>query len=159
MSDTPLLEMNHITKRFPGVVALHDVTFGVMAQTIHGLVGENGAGKSTLMKILSGTYPSGTYEGEIRLNGKSLQLKAASDALDQGIGIVPQEISVVEQLTVAENVVVGKWANGSGLVNMQAINQKVKSFLEEYNIALHPATLVNRLTAAEKQLVMIARAP
>src|SRR5437588_6916896 len=112
MSDTPLLEMNHITKRFPGVIALRDVTFGVMAHTIHGLVGENGAGKSTLMRILSGTYPSDTYEGEVRLHGKPLHLRAVSDALNQGIGIVPQEINVIEQLTVAENIVVGKWTNG-----------------------------------------------
>src|SRR5436305_13198740 len=112
MSEPPLLEMNHITKRFPGVVALHDVTFAVKAETIHGLVGENGAGKSTLMKILSGTYPFGTYEGDVRLHGKTLQFKATADALDQGIGIVPQEVNVIDQLTVAENIVVGKWATG-----------------------------------------------
>jgi len=159
MGETYLLEMIHVTKRFPGVVALKDVTFKVPEGTIHGLVGENGAGKSTLMKILSGTYPTGTYEGKLLLNGKALELSSSADALDQGIGIVPQEISVIEQLSVAENIVVGKWTNGnSGLVNMRFINKRVKEFLDEYHIALNPKALVTRLTAAQKQLVMIARA-
>jgi len=159
MGDTFLFEMNRVTKRFPGVVALKEVTFKVKAGTIHGLVGENGAGKSTLMKILAGTYPHGTYEGEIFLNEKPLQLNSPSDALDKGIGIVTQEINVIEQMTVAENIVVGKWTEGRGkLVNMGNIRKRVRKFLEEFNIALDPASLVFRLTAAQKQLVMIARA-
>src|SRR5512146_2595450 len=119
MEESFLFEMNHVTKRFPGVVALKNVTLHVRAKTIHGLVGENGAGKSTLMKILSGTYPTGSYEGELLLGGKVLQLYSPADALEKGIGIVPQEINVVEQLSVAENIVVGKWTDGgAGLVNM-----------------------------------------
>jgi len=151
------LEMNHITKRFPGVVALRDVTFGVRAGSIHGLIGENGAGKSTLMKILSGTYPTGSYEGELRLQGTPLTLKTAADALKQGIGIVPQEINVIEQLTVAENVVVGQWSDGA-LVNMREIKRRVAAFFDEYTMALNPSALVSRLTTAQRQLVMIARA-
>ncbi len=156
---THLLEMADITKRFPGIVALNDVSFAVQAGTIHGLVGENGAGKSTLMKILSGTYPAGTYEGAIRLHGKTLHLHTAADALEQGIGIVPQETSVIDQLTVAENVVVGKWLQPGGLlVSQSAIRHTVRNFLEEYDITLDPAISVSRLTTAQKQLVMIARA-
>src|SRR5574341_475789 len=159
MGETFLFEMKHVTKRFPGVVALKDVTFKVKARSIHGLVGENGAGKSTLMKILAGTYPHGTYEGELFLNEKPLQLNSPSDALDKGIGIVTQEINVIEQLTVAENIVVGKWTNGGvSLVNMGSIRKKVREFLAEYNLPLDPETIVFRLTAAQKQLVMIARA-
>jgi ribose transport system ATP-binding protein len=151
--------MHHITKRFPGILALNDVSFAVQAGTIHGLVGENGAGKSTLMKILSGIYRAGTYEGEINLNGKTIQLRTAADALEQGIGIVPQEISVIDQLTVAENVVVGRWTQpGSVLINMRAIKRDVKDFLEAYNIALNPGALMSSLTTAQKQQVMIARA-
>jgi ABC-type sugar transport system ATPase subunit len=121
-------------------------------------VGENGAGKSTLMKVLAGTYPFGSYEGELFLNGNRLELKSPADALNKGIGIVPQEINVIEQLSVAENIVVGKWTEGSGMVNMRQIRSKVGDFLSEYNISLDPATIVFRLTAAQKQLVMIARA-
>src|SRR5512142_1292947 len=101
--------MRHITKRFPGVTALRNVTFSIHRGTIHGLVGENGAGKSTLMRILSGTYPYGTYEGELVLDGRPVQIRSGSIALRQGIGIVPQEINVIDQLTVAENIVVGDW--------------------------------------------------
>ena len=159
MGEEYLLEMHNITKRFPGVVALKDVTFNIRKGIIHGLVGENGAGKSTLMKILSGTYPFGSYEGELVLNGQVVQLHSGADALHKGIGIVPQELSVIDQLTVAENIVVGRWKQTEEkLVNMRGIKNRVKRFLGEYNIALDPSALVFRLTAAEKQLVMIARA-
>ncbi|MCL4394569.1 MAG: sugar ABC transporter ATP-binding protein [Chloroflexi bacterium] len=159
MNEPHILEMKQITKRFPGVVALKNVTFEVRRGTIHGLVGENGAGKSTLMKILSGTYPVGTYEGKIFVNGRAIQLRSTFDALEQGIGIVPQEVNVVDQLTVAENVVIGKWTSGGGtLVSMREINRRVRAFLDEYHISLNPSSFVYRLTAAEKQLVMIARA-
>jgi ABC-type sugar transport system ATPase subunit len=159
MGETFLFEMNRVTKRFPGVVALKEVTLRVQPGSIHGLVGENGAGKTTLMKILAGTYAHGTYEGELFMQGKPLQLHSPSDALEKGIGIVTQEISVIEQLSVAENVVVGKWTEGGvRLVNMGSIHKKVREFLEEYTISLNPETLVFRLTAAQKQLVMIARA-
>ncbi len=159
MGEPFLLEMSHITKRFPGVVALNDVTFQVRKGTIHGLVGENGAGKSTLMKILSGIYPHGTYEGELVLDGKILELRSSSDALEQGIGIVPQEIVVIDQLTVAENIVVGRWVNGNErLVNMRRMKKQVADLLHGYNISLDPDAMVSRLTAAQKQLVMVARA-
>ncbi len=159
MDEKYLFEMNHVTKRFPGVVALKDVTFKVMKGSIHGLVGENGAGKSTLMKILAGTYPHGSYEGELVLEGKVLQLKSPSDALNKGIGIVPQEVNVIEQMTVAENIVVGLWTDGGArLVDMGSLRKKVRAFLADYNIALDPDSLVFRLTSAQKQLVMIARA-
>ena len=159
MDGTILLEMNRITKRFPGVVALDGVTFHVSQGEIHGLIGENGAGKSTLMKILSGTYPTGTYEGEIRLQGKPLDLRSPHDALNQGIGVVPQEISVIPELTVAENVVVGRWTGGrSQLINMRAIVRRVTEFLAAENIHLNARQMVSKLTAAQKQEVMIARA-
>jgi ABC-type sugar transport system ATPase subunit len=159
MAEPYLLEMRHITKRFPGVVALNDVTFQVRKGTIHGLVGENGAGKSTLMKILSGTYSYGMYEGDIVLDSNILELGSSSDALEKGIGIVPQEIAVIDQLTVAENIVVGQWVSGAvQLVSMRRIKRQVADLLRGYNISLDPGALVARLTAAQKQLVMIARA-
>jgi len=159
MGEPYLFEMRHITKRFPGVAALNNVTFLVKKGTIHGLVGENGAGKSTLVKILSGIYPHGTYEGELVLDDKVLELRSSSDALGQGIGIIPQEIMVIDQLTVAENIVVGQWVNGNGrLVSMRRVKSRVADLLNEYNISLDLGAMVSRLTAAQKQLVMIARA-
>jgi ABC-type sugar transport system ATPase subunit len=159
MEDNILLEMNHITKEFPGVVALDDVTLKVRKGVIHGLIGENGAGKTTLMKILSGTYPTGTYEGEIILDGEKLDLRSPHIALDQGIGVVPQEMSVIEELSIAENIVVGRWStNGGPLISMRAINNRVDEFLTSHNISLDPRQFVTRLTAAQKQEVMIARA-
>lgn len=157
MPDPYLLEMRHITKQFPGSIALRDVSFRVQQGTIHGLIGENGAGKTTLMKILSGAHPEGSYTGEVILNGEIIKLRSPADAGKRGIGIVPQEISVIDPLTVAENIVVGQWL-GQALVDQGAINRIVSVFLEEYGIPLHPRTLVYALTTAQKQLVMIARA-
>ncbi len=154
-----LLEMNYITKKFPGVVALNDVTFQVKQGTIHGLVGENGAGKSTLMKILSGHYPTGTYDGNLILNGNTLDLRSPNTALLQGIGVVPQEISVIPELTVAENIVVGRWNNRkSPFVDLRSFTKRVEGFLRELGIHLNPWQIVSKLTAAQKQEVMIARA-
>jgi ABC-type sugar transport system ATPase subunit len=159
METTTLLEMKHITKTFPGVMALNDVTFQVAKGDIHGLVGENGAGKSTLMKILSGHYPTGTYEGELILNGKALDMRSPNSALLQGIGIVPQEINVIPELTVAENIVVGRWNTGKGLfVDQGQFTKRVEAFLNEHGIHLNPWQIVSKLTAAQKQEVMIARA-
>jgi len=158
MDNTILLEMNHITKRFPGVLALNDVSLKVRAGEIHGLVGENGAGKSTLMKILSGTYPTGTHEGEIVLHGKTLDIRSPHTALNQGIGVVPQEINVIPELSVAENIVVGKWSNSGQWVDMGKIHKEVENFLALHEIVLNPRQLVSKLTAAQKQEVMIARA-
>ncbi|MCL5770845.1 MAG: sugar ABC transporter ATP-binding protein, partial [Actinobacteria bacterium] len=158
MNDMYLLEMYHITKRFSGVMALKNVTIKIKSGIIHGLVGENGAGKSTLMKILSGIYPYGSYEGELILNKKTLQLRSPHDALVEGIGIIPQEIMVIDQLTVAENIVTGNWNDGKGqFISMRKIKNRVRRFFEEYNISLDPNAMVFRLTVAQKQLLMIAR--
>ena len=159
MDGTILLEMNGITKRFPGVVALNGVTFHVRQGEIHGLIGENGAGKSTLMKILSGTYPTGSYEGELRLQGKSLDLHSPHDALNDGIGVVPQEISIIPELTVAENIVVGRWTDGRNqFISIRGIMRRVNAFLAAENLHLNARQMVTKLTAAQKQEVMIARA-
>ena len=159
MSNSYIVEMRHITKKFPGVIALDNAYLKIECGTIHGLVGENGAGKSTLVKILSGVYPYTTYEGEVIVNGKVVQLKSVSDALLKGIGMVPQEIMVIDELSVAENIVVGLW-NGTGhssIINMRKVKTFIQKFLDDYEIELDPNIIAGRLTVSQKQLLMIAR--
>src|SRR5690242_21642125 len=101
-----ILEFNNVTKRFPGVTALKDVSFQIRRGEIHGICGENGAGKSTVMKILSAVYPHGTYEGSVIFNGEELDLGASSirEAGEKGIAIVYQELTLIPTMTVGENV-------------------------------------------------------
>src|SRR3954467_7106166 len=104
-----LLEMKDIVKGFPGVKALDGVSFTLDAGEFHSLVGENGAGKSTLMKVLSGVYPAGTYDGQILVNQEPSAFKAPLEAEKAGIAIIHQELSSFPNLTVAENLYVGHW--------------------------------------------------
>jgi putative multiple sugar transport system ATP-binding protein len=103
----PILEMKNITKRFPGVTALDDVSFKVEREQIHCLVGENGAGKSTLMKVLSGVHPYGSYEGEIYIDSELQQYKSTRDSEEAGIAVIYQELALVPEMTVYENVFLG----------------------------------------------------
>ena len=153
-----ILEMRGITKEFPGVRALDDVTLAVRRGHIHALLGENGAGKSTLMKILDGVYPAGTFQGEIILAGVPIQLHSPHDAQRKGIGYVPQEITVIESLTVAENIFVGHWVDRGVLVSFRNLFARAAQFLNQININLDPHRLVSALNASQRQLVMIARA-
>lgn len=111
----PILELSGICKTFGGVTALAGVDFKLAAGEVHGLIGENGAGKSTLMKIIAGVH--GSYEGEMRLDGRPVHFRSAKDALAAGIGMVHQELSIVPSLTVAENVFLGhQLTNQAGIV-------------------------------------------
>ena len=102
-----LLEMRGITKSFPGVVALSNVNLAVRGGEIHAVVGENGAGKSTLMKVLSGVYPQGTYDGQIRFAGEERHFRGIADSERLGISIIHQELALVPQLSIAENIFLG----------------------------------------------------
>ena len=158
LTDDYVLEMRGITKEFPGVKALTDVTLRVLRGQIHALLGENGAGKSTLMKILDGVYPAGTFQGEMVLAGAAVQLRSPHDAQMKGIGYVPQEITVIEALTVAENIYVGHLVDHGVFVSFKDLFARADQFLKQINIDLDPYRLVSSLNASQRQLVMIARA-
>lgn len=153
------LEMIKISKNFGPVLALADVSLNVKVGTIHGLIGQNGAGKSTLMKILSGIYPHGTFDGEINVAGKSVKMSSPLDAQLRGISIVPQEITVAETLTVAENILLSELGmKPTGVYSKKKSSQKIKEFLIANEIPLNADQLVSELSLHKKQILMIASA-
>src|SRR6478672_7215089 len=99
-----ILSAHGITKRFPGVVALKDVSFDLRPGEIHALCGENGAGKSTLIKVLGGIHPHGSFDGELRIDGHPVHFRGAADAKTSRIAVIYQELALVEEMTVAENI-------------------------------------------------------
>ncbi len=156
MSDY-VLEMNKISKAFPGVKALDDVTFKVKRGEIHALVGENGAGKSTLVKILNGVYQN--YEGEILIDGQRVVFNDTNDAKKSGISLIFQEFNLIPSLSVAENVFLGSLAtNKFGIINWSEVNKKAGDFLKSLDFSIKPDTLVENLSVASKQMVEITKA-
>ena len=153
-----LLEMRQITKEFPGVKALDGVTFDLHEGEFHALVGENGAGKSTLMKVLSGVYPYGTYTGDIVVEGNIKQFQNIRQAEEAGIAIIFQELSLIKELTVAENIFLGKEPSRFGVINWAEIYQKSSQLLRDLNLPLNPRTKVGNLGIGQQQLVEIAKA-
>ncbi|HXG83092.1 MAG TPA: xylose ABC transporter ATP-binding protein [Pyrinomonadaceae bacterium] len=156
--ESPLLEMKNITKEFPGVKALDGVTFDLRMGEFHALVGENGAGKSTLMKILSGVYPAGTYGGEISVGGKTKQFKTVRDAENAGISIIFQELSLVKELTVGENIFLGKELSRFGVINWTELYRKAAKLLDDLHLPISAKTPVGNLGIGSQQLVEIAKA-
>ena len=154
----PLLEMRSITKTFPGVKALNAVNLTVMEGEIHALVGENGAGKSTLMKVLSGVYPAGSYEGEIHYDGKLAEFSGISQSEAEGIIIIHQELALVPLLSIAENLFIGNECAKYGVVNWQETFQRTESLLKKVGLSEAPGTLVDRIGVGKQQLVEIAKA-
>ena len=140
MSDDIILDFRNVTKRFPGVTALDNVSIQIRRGEIHGLCGENGAGKSTLMKILSGVYPHGTYEGSIIYDGKELDLGvgAIRQARDEGIAIVYQELTLVPNMTVGENVFLGKEPVDKGSIDWSRLYAETRDILAKYRLDVPP---------------------
>jgi ABC-type sugar transport system ATPase subunit len=148
--------MQHITKRFPGVTALSDVTFDLCPGEVHCLVGENGAGKSTLIKILSGSYQAD--EGRIELDGAPITIHSPADGLRQGIGVVYQELELVPDLSVAENIHLGReLTKAVGTIDWRQMRAGARQILGEVGVALAPDTPVSHLTVAQAQLVALAK--
>jgi len=154
-----ILEMRNITKEFPGVKALEDVTFQVRTGEIHALVGENGAGKSTLMKVLSGVYPHGSYGGDIVLDGAVQKFATIRDSEHAGIAIIFQELALVKQMTIAENIFLGtELERGRGIIDWNKTFRETARVLKEVGLDLNPATRVGDLGVGAQQLVEIAKA-
>lgn len=155
MSDT-ILEMKHVTKRFPGVVALNDVSITVNRGEILAICGENGAGKSTLMKILSGSYPDGEFEGEIYVEGKQAHFKSIRDAKEAGIEMVYQELNMVLNGTIAENLFLGNLP-GKLLVDRKTLQQETRRILKEIGINADPNMQAGFLNSGQMQMLSIMR--
>ncbi len=155
---TPILEMKNITKEFPGVKALNDVTFSVNAGEIHCLVGENGAGKSTLMKVLSGVYPHGDYTGEIIFNGVEQKFKGIADSEKAGIAIIYQELALVPELTVYENIFLGHEIKQGMVIDWNETIKQAGIMLEKVKLNVNPELKVKDLGVGKQQLIEIAKA-
>ncbi|WP_170008602.1 sugar ABC transporter ATP-binding protein [Bacillus fonticola] len=153
-----ILEMEQITKEFTGVKALSNVNFKVEKGEIHCLIGENGAGKSTLMKVLSGVYPYGTYQGDIVFDGIVQKFNKISDSVDAGIAIIYQELALFPDLTVYENLFVGNEMQRGGVVDWNQTIVESKKMLEKVNLKVNPETLIKDLGVGKQQLIEIAKA-
>ncbi len=160
MSDDVILEFKNVTKKFAGVTALSDVSFSIRRGEIHGICGENGAGKSTLMKILSGVYPYGDYEGQVIYNGKELKLEEGSirKAAEEGIAIVYQELTLVPFGTVGENIYLGKEPVELGIINWDKLYSETDALLAKYHMDVNAHTVVRHLGVGKMQMTEIAKA-
>jgi len=155
---TPILEMKNITKEFPGVKALNNVSFQVAEGEIHCLVGENGAGKSTLMKVLSGVYPHSEYSGEILFGGKEQKFSNISDSENAGIAIIYQELALVPEMTVYENIYLGHEIQKGFLIDWYETIKRAGEMLKKVKLEINPDTKVKDLSVGRQQLVEIAKA-
>ena len=154
----PLISVNKLCKSFPGVRALHDVRFELMAGEVHALMGENGAGKSTLMKILAGVYTRDS--GEIFFDGKPVDFQGPRDAQAVGIGIIHQELQLMNHLSVAQNIFIGREPRkGLGLfLDEDKLNAQAREILSRMHVNIDPRKMVGTLTVASQQMVEIAKA-
>jgi putative multiple sugar transport system ATP-binding protein len=154
-----ILEMRSITKTFPGVKALENVNLAVERGEIHAICGENGAGKSTLMKVLSGVYPAGSYDGEIVFDGQPVRFGGIRDSEHVGIVIIHQELALVPYLSIAENIFLGSERRGRlGLIDWNKANAEAGELLRSVGLDENPVTPVGQLGVGKQQLVEIAKA-
>ena len=155
---TAMLEMRGVSKSFAGVQALRDVNFLVEPGRIHALVGENGAGKSTLMKVLSGVYPHGSYEGTITFDGEQRRFRDINDSEALGIIIIHQELALIPLLSIAENIFLSHPPARFGIIDRDAVYRRTRELLTQVGLREQPDTLVTDLGIGQQQLVEIAKA-
>ena len=153
-----ILQMENITKEFPGVIALKDVTFQVKKGEIHALVGENGAGKSTLMNVLSGIHPFGSYSGDIVFNGSVCKFNNIRESEAAGIAIIHQELALSPYLTIAENIFLGNERAKGGVINWDETNEKAKQLIAQVGLKEKHTALIKDIGVGKQQLVEIAKA-
>ena len=157
MNDNFLLEMNNVSKEFPSVKALDNVTLKVRKGTVHALMGENGAGKSTLMKCLFGIYSADG--GEFFLDGKRVSFKSPKEALVGGVAMVHQELNQAQKRSVADNIWLGRYPTALGFITLESKMQKeTKKIFEKLHIDIDPSTIMSRLSVSARQMVEIAKA-
>ena len=155
---SPILSARRITKRFPGVVALSEVSFDLAPGEIHALCGENGAGKSTLIKLLSGIHPHGSYEGELLIEGQPANFLSVADAERAGLAVIYQELALVPGMTVAENIFLGREPRRWGLIDWRRLYREAAALLQQWGVPIDPATPCEHLGVGQKQLVEIVKA-
>jgi len=153
----PILSAVDIVKDFPGVRALDGVTFDLLPGEIHALVGENGAGKSTLIKILSGVYPAGSFDGEVRWRGSPVHFHSSKDSEKAGISVIHQELALVKHMTVGENIFLGDEPGRLGIVDFDTLYSEAEKVLRRLGVAVDVRTEVVHLGVAKQQLVEIAK--
>jgi D-xylose transport system ATP-binding protein len=154
----PLLSLTNITKEFPGVRALNGVSINADAGQIHALVGENGAGKSTLIKIIGGVYPYGSYGGQVLIDGREVHFHSVHDSEGAQVQIIHQELSLVNQMTVAENICLGSEQMRGGMIDFTAMRLRAKQALQSLSGAISPDDRISDLTIGQQQIVEIAKA-
>jgi D-xylose transport system ATP-binding protein len=157
-AEIPALEAAGLTKRFPGVIALREVRFALRAGEVHALCGENGAGKSTLIKTLSGFYTAGTYEGDLLVDGRVAQFASMSDAEAAGIAVIHQELALVPEMTVAENLFLGREPTRFGIIDHDKMFTEAQALLDRFGIHVPAGAPVGTLGVGQQQLVEIAKA-
>lgn len=153
-----ILEMENITKDFSGVKALNDVNLKVKRGEIHSICGENGAGKSTLMKVLSGLYPFGQYDGKIIYNNEEMKFKNMNDSEAEGIVIIHQELALSPYLSIKENIFLGNEQATRGIIDWNATDLKAMNLLKTVGLNLDPNTVISDISVGQQQLVEIAKA-
>ena len=153
-----ILQMQGITKVFPGVRALDEVTLEVHRGAIHAICGENGAGKSTLMKVLSGVYPHGFYEGRIVYMGGEVAFKNVKESESAGIVIIHQELTTIPELSITENIFLGNEVIKRGLIDWHAARRLTVDLLARVGLSVDPNTAIKHLGVGQQQLVEIAKA-
>jgi len=158
MANNIILEMKNITKTFPGVKALENVNLQVKQGEIHALCGENGAGKSTLMKVLSGVYGHGTYEGDIIFQGKTCEFRDIKQSEELGIVIIHQELALIPYLSIAENIFLGNERKKGGIIDWNETLQRTQELLTKVGLNESPNTLITNIGVGKQQLVEIAKA-